>query len=46
MAGKLTDVAIKKAKSGTKPHTLFDGGGLYISIEPTGGKALAVSIQI
>jgi hypothetical protein len=34
---KLT-IIIKKAKPGDKSHKLFDGGGLYIQIEPTGGK--------
>jgi len=35
---KLTDVNIKKAKPGEKTRKLFDGGGLYIQIEPSGGK--------
>jgi integrase len=35
---KLTDVNIKKAKSGEKTRKLSDGGGLYIQIEPSGGK--------
>ena len=35
---KLTDINIKKAKPGDKARKLFDGGGLYIQIEPTGGK--------
>ena len=35
---KLTDINIKKAKPGEKARKLFDGGGLYIQIEPTGGK--------
>jgi integrase len=35
---KLTDVAIKKAKPTDKPRKLSDGGGLYLQIEPTGGK--------
>lgn len=35
---KLTDINIKKAKPGEKSRKLFDGGGLYIQIEPTGGK--------
>ena len=35
---KLTDVNIKKAKPGEKSRKLFDGGGLYLQIEPTGGK--------
>ena len=35
---KLTDVNIKKAKPSDKTRKLFDGGGLYIQIESTGGK--------
>jgi integrase len=35
---KLTDVNIKKAKPGDKTRKLSDGGGLYLQIEPTGGK--------
>ena len=38
MSGKLTDVAVKKAKPGDKRRTIFDGGGLCIQIEPAGGK--------
>ncbi|MFP5307691.1 MAG: Arm DNA-binding domain-containing protein, partial [Gammaproteobacteria bacterium] len=34
----LTDTALKKAKPGTKPRRLFDGGGLYLEIAPSGGK--------
>lgn len=34
----LTDVAIKAAKPGVKPVRMFDGGGLYLEIAPTGGK--------
>jgi hypothetical protein len=35
---KLTDVNIKKAKPGEKTRKLSDGGGLFVQIEPTGGK--------
>ena len=35
---KLTDISIKKTKPRGKAYKLFDGGGLYIQIEPTGGK--------
>jgi integrase len=35
---KLTDINIKKAKPGDKRRKLVDGGGLYVLIEPTGGK--------
>ena len=35
---KQTDINIKKAKPGDKRRKLFDGGGLFLQIEPTGGK--------
>jgi len=35
---KLTDVAIRNAKSGPKAKRLFDGGGLYLEISPSGSK--------
>ncbi len=35
---RLTDVAIRKAKSGDKVIRLFDGGGLYLEVSPSGGK--------
>jgi len=34
----LTDTAIRKAKSASKPQRLFDGGGLYLEVSPAGGK--------
>jgi len=34
----LTDVAIRKAKPVEKPSRMFDGGGLYLEIAPSGGK--------
>jgi integrase len=34
----LTDTAIKKAKPGTKPIRMFDGGGLYLELATSGGK--------
>ncbi len=34
----LTDTAIRNAKPGDKPIRLFDGGGLYLEVSPTGGK--------
>lgn len=34
----LTDVAIRKAKPANKPFRMFDGGGLYLEISPSGGK--------
>jgi len=34
----LTDTAIRKAKPADKTQRLFDGGGLYLELSPTGGK--------
>jgi len=34
----LTDTAIRKAKSQSKPVRLFDEKGLYLELSPTGGK--------
>lgn len=34
----LSDVAIRNAKPGAKPTRLFDGGGMYLEITPSGGK--------
>jgi integrase len=34
----LTDTAIRKARSQSKPVRMFDGAGLYLEIAPTGGK--------
>ncbi|MBW0449272.1 tyrosine-type recombinase/integrase [Paraburkholderia phenoliruptrix] len=34
----LTDTAIRNANPAEKPVRLFDGGGLYIEIAPSGGK--------
>jgi integrase len=34
----LTDAQIRSAKPAAKPVRLFDGGGLYLEISPTGGK--------
>ncbi|OXJ19416.1 integrase arm-type DNA-binding domain-containing protein [Burkholderia sp. AU6039] len=34
----LTDTAIKNAKPAYKPVRLFDGGGLYLEVAPSGGK--------
>jgi hypothetical protein len=34
----LTDMKVQKAKPKDKPITLFDGGGLFLLITPTGGK--------
>ncbi len=34
----LTDIAIRKAKPGAEAVKLFDGGGLYLVVSPSGGK--------
>lgn len=34
----LTDTAIRKAVPAAKPRRLFDGGGLYLEVAPSGGK--------
>jgi integrase len=34
----LTDTTIRNAKPREKPMKLFDGGGLYLEVSPTGGK--------
>jgi len=34
----LTDMKVQKAKPKEKPFSLFDGGGLYLLITPSGGK--------
>lgn len=34
----LTDTSIRKAKPADKPFRLFDGGGLYLEVAPSGGK--------
>ncbi len=34
----LTDAEIRTAKPKEKPYKLFDGGGLYLDVVPSGGK--------
>jgi integrase len=34
----LSDVEIRQAKPQGKPYKLFDGGGLYLEVTPSGGK--------
>ena len=34
----LTDMKVQKAKPKDKPVTLFDGGGLFLLVTPSGGK--------
>jgi integrase len=35
---RLKDVQIKKAKPSDKPYKLFDGGGMFLYVTPSGGK--------
>lgn len=35
---KLTDGSIRKAKPKTKPYKMADGGGLFLQVQPSGGK--------
>ncbi len=34
----LSDAAIRRAKPADKPQKLSDGGGLYLLVQPTGGR--------
>src|SRR5437870_12131532 len=34
----LSDIEIRKAKPSKKPLRIFDGGGLYLEVSPSGGK--------
>src|SRR3990167_4580272 len=34
----LTDTTVRSTKPGTKPKRLFDSGGLYLEVSPSGGK--------
>lgn len=34
----LSDTAIRNAKPAAKPVRMFDGGGLYLEVAPSGGK--------
>lgn len=34
----LDAITVKNAKPGDKPQKLFDGGGLYLLVQPTGGR--------
>jgi hypothetical protein len=44
MDGKLTDIAVKKAKADGKRRKIFDGGGLCIQIEPTGRSSCCLAL--
>jgi integrase len=43
--GKLTDVLIRKLKPGEKTCKISDGGGLFLQVEPKGGKLWRYSYQ-
>jgi len=34
----LTDVAVRAARPGDNPQRMFDGGGLYLEVAPSGSK--------
>lgn len=34
----LTDVKVRNAKPSSKPRKMYDGGGLYLEVAPSGGK--------
>jgi integrase len=38
IARSLTDAAVRNAKPGQKPYKLTDGGGLFLLVQPNGGK--------
>ena len=38
VVGPLTDKKIRAARADKKPVLLFDGGGLYLEVTPTGSK--------
>lgn len=42
----LTDTAIRNAKPTDKPIRLFDGGGLYLEVAPTGGKLWRLKYRV
>ena len=42
----LTDTAIKNAKASERPRKLFDGGGMYLLISPSGGKLWRIKYRV
>ena len=40
---KLTDPKIRQAKPGEKPYKLFDGGGLFLLVQPNGHPGSLIS---
>ena len=41
----LTDIKIKNSKPSEKSYKLFDGGGLYVEITPSGGKLWRIKLN-
>nr|CUV18489.1 protein of unknown function [Ralstonia solanacearum] len=42
----LADTAIRNAKPSEKSIRLFDGGGLYIEVSPSGGQVVAIEVPL
>ena len=42
----LSDTFIKNTKLGDKPEKLFDGGGLYLEVQPSSGKRWRRKYQV
>ena len=42
----LTDVGIRKAKAGPKAYKMSDSSGLFLLVEPTGGKLWRMKYRI
>ncbi|HQS12141.1 MAG: hypothetical protein B7Y62_10090 [Sphingomonadales bacterium 35-56-22] len=42
----LTDVAIRNAKPGVKPYKLGDSLGMYLLVQPTGGKLWRLKYRV
>jgi integrase len=38
LTNRLTELAVRKAKPGDRPVRLFDGGGMYLEVQPSGSK--------
>jgi hypothetical protein len=42
----LTDTSIRNAKSKEKPYKLGDSGGLFLLVQPTGGKLWRLKYRV
>lgn len=42
----LTDIAIRNAKPREKPYKMGDSGGLFLLVQPTGGKLWRLKYRI